>query len=89
MLKLLNILYVPDLTINFISTRKLWPNGISIYFSSGWIVELFFNRKIFAYTDNIKDQFILQQSREQLVFKISKLILNLKIWHIWLVYLSY
>lgn len=61
-LRLLDALYVLGLTVNFISIAKFWHNDISIYFPLDRPAELFFNGKIFAYTDNVRDQFILQQS---------------------------
>ena len=56
-LRLSDVLYVPGLTVNFISTTRLWHNGIGVYFPAA---ELFFNGTIFAYTDNVRDQFILR-----------------------------
>ena len=88
-LRLSDALYVPGLTVNLISTAKLWRNGIGVYFPPGQPAELSFNGKIFAYADNVRDQFILRQSREQSVFKISKPAMDLKIWHSRLVHLSY
>ena len=88
-LRLSDALYIPGLTVNLISTAKLWRNGIGVYFPPGQPAELSFNGKIFAYADNVRDQFILRQSQEQLVFKITKPTINLKIWHSRLVYLSY
>lgn len=77
--------------MNFISTIRLCCNSISIYSLAGQSAKLFFNRTIFAYADNVsvREQFILRQSKEQLVFKITKSTMDLKIWHGWLVYLSY
>ena len=63
-LRLLNALYIPGLTVNFISIAKLWHNGIGVYFPLGWPAKLSFNGKIFAYIDNVKDQFILRQSQK-------------------------
>lgn len=87
-LRLSDALYVPGLTVNLIHTAKLWRNGIGVYFLPGQPAELSFNGKIFAYADNVRDQFILRQSQEQSIFKISKPTMDLKIWHSRLVHLS-
>ena len=88
-LRLSDALYVPGLTVNLISTTRLWRNGIGVYFPAGRPAELSFNGTIFAYADNVRDQFILRQSKEQSVFKITKPTTDLKIWHSRLVHLSY
>ena len=54
-LKLLDTLYVWSLIINLISIAKFWSNKINIYFSTDHLIELLFNKIIFAYVDNIKD----------------------------------
>lgn len=89
MLRLSDTFYVPGHIIIFIGIAKLLHNDISVYFPPSQSVEHSFNRKIFASTDNIKDQVILWQSWEQLAFKINKPIIDLKIWQSWFVYLSY
>lgn len=83
------MLYVIGLTVNLISTVRLWRNKIGVYFFTSQLAKLFFNRTIFIYTDNIKDQFILYYSIEELAFKIVKPTTNLKIWYSWLIYLNY
>lgn len=88
-LRLSDALYVLGLTVNLISTTRLWCNGIGVYFLPGQSAELSFNGTTFAYADNILDQFILHQSTEQSIFKIAKPTTDLKIWHSRLVYLSY
>ena len=55
MLKLLDAFYVQSFTINLIKDAKLWHNGIGIYFLSGRFAKLFFNEKIFLYTDDLRD----------------------------------
>ncbi len=89
MLRLSYALYVPGLTVNLISTARLWRNRISLYFPSGRPAELSFNRTTFAYSDNVKDQFILSQSTEQSVFRIAKPTTDLKVGHSQLINLSY
>ena len=59
-LKLLDVLYVPGLTVNLISTIRLWRNCIGVYFPAGQPAKLSFNGTIFAYANNVRDQFILQ-----------------------------
>ena len=88
-LKLLDTLYVSGLIMNLINTIRLWRNDIGIYFPAGQPVELSFNGIIFTYLDNVRDQFILRQSNKRSVFKITKPITDLKIWHSRLVHLSY
>ncbi len=75
--------------MNLIRTARLWRNSIWVYFPAGQPAELFSNRTIFAYTDNIRDQFILRKSLEQSVIKIIKPTMDLKLWHSRLVHLSY
>ena len=54
-LRLSDALYVPGLTVNLISTTRLWRNGIGVYFPAGRPAELSFNGTIFAYADNVRD----------------------------------
>lgn len=54
-LKLSDILYIPGLTMNFISIISLWRNDIGVYFPASQLIEPSFNRTIFAYTDNVSD----------------------------------
>ena len=53
-LRLSDALYVLGLTVNLISTTRLWHNGISIYFSASWPMKLSSNRTIFTYTDYMR-----------------------------------
>lgn len=55
MFRLLNAFYIPSFTVNLISIIKLYYNNISIYFPPGRSAKLYFNGKIFAYADNIRD----------------------------------
>lgn len=41
-LKLSDLLYIPHLIVNLISTARLWHNKISIYFPASQLAELFF-----------------------------------------------
>ncbi len=78
-LRLLDTLYVPGLTVNLISTARLWRNKIGVYSPAGRPAELFFNETTFAYSGNVKDKFILSQSIEQSVFRIAKPTTDLKV----------
>lgn len=59
-LKLSDLLYNRGLTVNFITTSKLWRNGIGVYILDGRSAELFFNKTSFVYSVNVRDQFILR-----------------------------
>lgn len=63
-LRLLDALYVLRFIVNFISTTMLWRNDIGVYFPASQYAELFFNGIIFAYADNMRNQFILWQFKE-------------------------
>lgn len=54
-LKLLNALYILSFTVNFISIIKLWHSSIGVYFPANQPTNLFFNKIIFTYTDNMKN----------------------------------
>lgn len=81
MLRLLDVLYILSFKVNLTNTIRLWRNKIGVYFAVSCPAELLFNRITFVYTNNIKDQFISCQSSQQSIFKITKSITNLKIWH--------
>ena len=53
-LKLSDALYISSLIMNFISITRLWHNGIGVVLAIQ-PTELFFNRTIFAYADNMRD----------------------------------
>ncbi len=89
LLRLSDALYAPGLTVNLISTARLWRNRIRFYFPAGQLTEFSFNGTTFAYSGNVKDQFILNQSTQQSVFRIAKPTTDLKVLHSWLVHLSY
>lgn len=54
-LRLSDTLYVLGLTVNLISTTRLWRKGIGVYFPAGRPAELLFIGITFAYANNIKD----------------------------------
>lgn len=83
------MLYIPGFMVYFINTARLWHNKISLYFFIGQLVELFFNKTIFAYIDNVKNLFILYKSTKKSIFRIEKPTTDLKIQYNRLVYLSY
>lgn len=77
------------LLVNLINTTRLGRNDIHFYFPAGQPAELSFNGIIFTYADNVRNQFILRQSKKQSVFRITKPTIDQKIWYNCLVYLSY
>ena len=96
-LTLIDVLFVSEMTVNLVSTSRLWHNEIEIYSSSHELTVLKFNFEVVTYANNVVDQFFLrtnvvlamQTFIDNICLKVSKKTSNIKIWHRRLVHLDY
>ena len=96
-LTLTDVLYVPGLTVNLVSTPRLWHKGIAVGFPPGKPAILEYGSQFIAHADNVEDQFLLRNEDVLAMhsndappcFKVSKKTTDIEIWHRRLVYLGY
>ena len=94
---LIDVLFVPKMTVNLVNTPRLWHNEIEIYSSSHELTVLKFNFEVVTYANNVVDQFLLrtnvvlamQTFIDNICLKVSKKTSNIKIWHRRLIHLDY